>query len=266
MTNQGPSSAGGAPIVPAPSRGPKLSTAGLGARVGIALLIIGLAELGAVAAWLVGESTHGYFKPSLAASANYRDPSALNREMPGVNTRNGALTYGPLGGLLGLALGLAGGLARRSVGGAMQGAAVGLLLGIAAGALPSIVVMPWHWENWSDDPATTELLRPLIVHLGLWSAAGLAAGMAFAIGAQGFKPTRLLEAALAGLAGAMLGIFVYELLGAFLFPFDHTAEPFPGTPRTRLLARLCIAGFVGLGAIRSLPSTKRTRHEKFGGT
>lgn len=263
MTSQDATSTGGEPIVPVPSHGPKTSADGLGARIRIWLQIIGLATLAAVAAWLVGESTHGYFKPSLAASENYRDPSALNAEMPGVNSRNGALTYGAFGGLLGLALGVAGGLARRSVGGAVRGAVVGLILGTAAGALPSFVVMPWHWRNRYEDPATLDLLRPLLVHLGLWSAAGLAAGMAFVIGSQGFKSARLFEGALAGLVGAMVGTFVYEMVGAFLFPFDYTAEPFSATPVTRLLARLCIAGFVGLAAIRSLPpSTKSAGNDE----
>ena len=102
---------------------------------------------------------------------------------------------------------------------------------------------------------------PLLIHLGLWSATGLVAGLAFGIGSQGFKPARLFEAALAGLVGAMVGTFVYEMVGAFLFPFDHTADPFSTTPGTRLLARVCIAGFVGLGAIRVAPDSVRHHGE-----
>ena len=161
-----------------------------------------------------------------------------------------------LGGLLGLALGLAGGLAVRSAGRAALGAVVGLILGVVAGALPAFIVMPWHWEHRNDDPATLDLVAPLLIHLGLWSAAGLAAGLAFGIAARGFRPARLIEAAFAGLIGAMVGTFVFEMAGAFLFPFDHTADPFSDTPGTRLLARLCVAGFVGLGAIRALPADR----------
>jgi hypothetical protein len=214
--------------------------------------------LAAVAAWLAGERTYNFFRASLAASENFRDPTGLNQEMPGVNARNGALTYGALGGLLGLALGLAGGLVGRSPGRAALGAVAGLILGTAAGALPSLVIMPWQWAHRNDDPASLDLLAPLLIHLGLWSAVGLAAGLAFGIGSQLSRPVRVLEAALAGLVGAMVGTFVYEIVGAFLFPADHTVDPFPGTSGMRLLARLCIAGFVGLGAIRSLPTEGRS--------
>jgi len=224
----------------------------VGAKIQISILVLVLAMLAGVAAWLVGEYTLDYFKPSEAAAENYRNPRALNLEMPGVESRNGALAFGALGGLLGLAMGLAGGLSRRSSHWALMAAMVGLILGTAAGALPSFAVMPWQWRHRNDDPSTANLVMPLLVHLGLWSGVGLTAGLAFGIGSGGFKPSRLFETALAGLVGAMVGTFLFEMAGAFLFPLAMTADPFSVTPSTRLLARLCVAGFVGLGAIRSL--------------
>jgi hypothetical protein len=220
------------------------------------LLVMGLAMLAGLAAWWIGESTYTYFKvsPFALEKVSQRDPGPMNQEMPGVSARNGALTFGTMGGLLGLGLGLAGGLAGRSAGRAALGGFAGLILGTAAGALPSLFLMPWHWHHRNDDPATLELLGPLLVHLGLWSAAGLAAGLAFGIGARGSRPARLIEAAFAGLVGAMVGTFVFEIAGAYLFPSAHTPDPFSDTPGTRLLARLCVAGFVGLGAIRALPA------------
>jgi hypothetical protein len=217
-------------------------------------VILGLALLAGVAAWLVGEFTFDYFKPSLAASENYQNPRALNLEMPGVVARNGALTFGALGGVLGLALGLAGGLIRRSATGVLIGALTGLILGAAAGAVPSFALMPWQWRNRNEDPSTTLLLVPTLIHLGLWSGVGLAAGLAFGIGTSGLKLSRLIEAALAGLAGAMLGTFVFEMVGALLLPLAKTANPIAETSSARLLARLCVALFVALGAIRALPS------------
>ena len=96
---------------------------------------------------------------------------------------------------------------------------------------------------------------PLLIHLGLWSAVGLAAGLAFGIGSGASKPSRFVQTALGGLVGAMVGTVVFEVVGAGLFPMAHTPDPFSDTPGTRLLARLCVAGFVGLGVIRSLPSS-----------
>ena len=252
MTPQDASTPGAEPVVPTPSLRPAPSTAGLVGKLSNWALVLVLAMLGGGAAWQVGEYTFDYFKPSKAAE-NYQDSRALNAEMPAVNSRNSAVAFGALGGLLGLALGLAGGLSRRSWSGAVMGAIAGLVLGTALGALPSFAVMPWQFRHRNDDPSTTELLTPLLVHLALWSGIGLAAGLAFGIGSRGFKPLGLFEAALAGLVGAALGTFVYELAGAFLLPTAHTADPISASPGSRLLARLCVAGFVGLGAVRSLP-------------
>jgi hypothetical protein len=216
-------------------------------------MILCLAILAGVAAWLVGEPNLGRFKPSAAAAAEAYNFRALNQETARANAFNGALAFGVFGGVLGLALGLAGGLARRSPGGALVGALAGLILGTLAGALPSFAVMPYQWNHRNDDPSTTLLLQPMLIHFGLWSAIGLAAGFAFGLGLYGLKASRLIEAALAGLIGAMLGTFVFDMLGAILFPLAKTVNPFSETSGTRLLARLCVAGFVALGAIRSLP-------------
>jgi hypothetical protein len=230
------------------------SAAGLGAKIWVGILVLGLAILAGVGGWFSGEKTLGYFQPSLAASSQSYDFTALNREMAQSNAGNGALAFGALGGLLGLGLGVAGGLARRSAGGALLGGVLGLFLGAAAGALPSLVVMPWQWRHRNDDPASLDLLVPMLVHLSLWSAVGLAAGLAFGVGSSGTQPSRIVKAALAGFVGAMLGTVIFEVAGAFLFPMARTADPFSVTAETRLLARLCVAGFVGLAVLGSLAS------------
>lgn len=216
------------------------------------LLIMSLAIAAGAAAWYLGEYTFAYFKPSLAASENYRDSTALNAEMPGVGARNGALTFGIFGGLLGLAMGLAGGLSRRSAGSALLGGLAGLVLGAAAGALPSIGVMPWQWRHRNDDPFNADLMSPLFVHLGLWSAVGLVAGLAYAIGRSRFNARRLAEAGFAGFVGAILGTFLFEMTGALLLPAAGTTNPFALTSPARLFARLSVATFIGLGIIRAL--------------
>jgi hypothetical protein len=216
------------------------------------ILILGIASLAGTGAWWAGEYTIFYFKPSKAVE-NYRDNTALNQEMPVVNARNAALTFGALGGLLGFGLGLAGGVVARSPNRALTAAAAGLTLGAAAGALPSFILMPWQWAHRNDDPSTSMLLTPILLHFGLWAAVGLASGLAFGIGTSGLRPLRLVEAAVAGLAGAVLGSFAFDMIGAFFFPVAQTALPFSETAGTRFLARLLVAGFVGLGAVRSLP-------------
>lgn len=217
-------------------------------------VVLGLALLSGLAAWLIGERTFQYARLSKAAAENYQDTARLNAEMPGVLIANGALTFGALGALLGAAMGLAGGLCGGPRGRPFAGALAGLALGAIAGALPSAPVMPWYWKHHGEDPATLNLLRPLLVHLGLWSGAGLAAGLAFGLGRGPSRPGWLVQAALAGLVGAMVGTFAFEMVGAILFPMDFTADPFSVTPVSRLLARLCVTLFVGVALIRVLPS------------
>jgi hypothetical protein len=95
------------------------------------------------------------------------------------------------------------------------------------------------------------LLVPLLLHMTLWVGAGLAGGLAYAIG-RGARFDEMAAVAIAGAVGALFGTLVFEMAGAFFFPFDHTADPISGTASTRLLARLCVVVFVGLATIRAL--------------
>jgi hypothetical protein len=210
----------------------------------ILALVAGL--VGGTMSWLVGEQTYDRFKPPESVSATLYIFTRLNAEMAKSAARNGAATFGALGCLLGLSLGLAGGLSRRSAVGATVGAIVGIVLGSAAGALPALGIMPWTWNHRNDDPSSTDLFVPLLVHLGLWCAAGAAAGLAYAAGQGNWKFKGLIAAALRGLIGAAIGTVVFELVGAFEFPMDRTTGPFSATAVTRLMARLCVAGFVAL--------------------
>jgi len=220
-------------------------------------LVVLLALAAGVGAWYSGEQTHEYFQPSEeAASQNYTF-AALNREMEATTSYNGALAFGALGGLLGLALGVAGGMCRKSLSGLLIGAGVGLVLGVIAGALPALGIIPWQWRHRNDDPSTASLVMPLIIHLGLWSGVGLAGGISFAIGYYGWKPAKLLEAGLAGLLGAMIGTFLFDITGALFFPLAQTAYPISLTRESRLLARLLVTGCVALVLLRALPASSK---------
>jgi hypothetical protein len=219
------------------------------ATVSTWLMALAAALLAGIASWLFGEATYQSFKASEAAASQKYDFTAVNRETAIANGRNGALAFGALGGLLGLGLGVAGGLSRRSVRGALQSAVVGLILGAAAGALPSFAVMPWQWRHRNDDPSSTNLLAPLLIHGGLWCGLGAAAGLAYGLGRGGLRPRPLLEGMLGGLVGAAIGTVSYEMVGAMAFPLGKTVEPFSSTASTRLLARLSVAVFTALGAV-----------------
>jgi hypothetical protein len=225
----------------------------MGSAASAWILTLALGLMAGTFAWAVGEFTLDTFKPDPKVAAEPYKFDLLNKQIGKANALNGAVAFGALGALLGLALGIAGGLTGGSAGRAAAGAIVGLVLGAAAGALPSFALMPYQWSHRNDDPSSTLLMGPFLIHLGLWSGLGLAAGFAFGLGRSGLRPPRLIEAALAGLAGAMLGTFVFEMVGALLLPLAKTAYPIAETSGARLLARECVAVFVALGAIRTLP-------------
>ena len=110
--------------------------------------------------------------------------STANREARvSAHSRGGASAFGMLGATLGLALGLAGGLSRRDPRAALTAGAIGLILAGAVGAGAAMGLVRLYFQN--QDPQSNSLLFPLLVHCGIWSTIGLAAGLAFGIGVGG---------------------------------------------------------------------------------
>jgi len=222
------------------------------------------ALLAGVAAWLVGEATLDYYKPSKEAAEQLRNFVALNREQSIANGRNGAIAFGALGGLLGLGLGVAGGLSRRSTGAALAGGFVGLTLGAVVGALPAFAIMPWQWYHRHDDPYNADLVKPLMYHFGLWGGTGAVAGLAYGIGRSGLRLVPLVKTTLGGLIGAVVGTLVYELIGAMALPMSDTADPIPPTALGRVLARLCLVVFSALGVVLAIELQRRRGAKRTG--
>jgi hypothetical protein len=252
------------PVPPAdvtPLGGPR---GGRGPSAGLWSAALVAALVAAFSSWGAGEATYRTYQPSEAAAAQSYRFKELNEQTAIANARNGAIVFGTLGGLLGLALGLAGGLSRLSVPGALAGAAAGLVLGAAAGALPAFGIMPWQWMHRHDDPTSTTLV-PILIHVGLWCGLGAAAGLAFGLGRVGPKAAALVVGAFGGLAGALAGTVVHELVAALAFPMDRTDEPFAPTALTRLLPHLCVALFTAAGAVLTAGSLDRTGRKPLAG-
>ncbi len=171
--------------------------------------------------------------------------------------KNSLVAFGSLGGLLGMAMGAGAGLARRAPRSAAMAAVVGLVLGGLAGAGATAVVLPTALRTRSVNQ--DDLIRPFLVHAGLWGPLGAAGGLAFGLGA-GRRGSSLATATLGGAVGALLGSAAYDLIGGLAFPFARTDTPISRTWLTRLIARLCVA----LGAVsgatlgtRDRPATPR---------
>jgi hypothetical protein len=109
-------------------------------------------------------------------------------------------------------------------------------------------VLPYHsaYKERHPDEAARDLIPPLLVHVGLWSAIGAASGLALAIGlgARG----RVLRCVLGTLAGATLGAIAYDLISSVVFPLANTAQIVSESWQSRLFARLLVALLAAVGA------------------
>jgi hypothetical protein len=206
-----------------------------------ASLVIGAAGLLAgLIAFGLGEMTYGYFAPEDVPQAvgggQVLRPTLETQAV--ASARNSALTFGSMGVVLGLVLGLAGGLSRRSIGAGARAGAIGLFLGVILGvALPMVLVVPFHrMQNLRD---SDDLLVPLGMHLVLWGPLGAIGGLAFGLG-RGATGRTLLALSVGGLAGAVVGTIVYEVIAPAIPPLTVTTDPISGTWPTRLLARLLV--------------------------
>jgi len=177
-------------------------------------------------------------------------------------TDRAMVSYGALGATMGLALGLVGGLARRSAAVGLLAAVVGLFLGGAAGAGATQQLLPiyFHAEKTSGDHLSSDITTPLLIHGGIWTAAGLAAGLALGIGLGGWR--RAVQAGIGGALGAVFATFLYEFAGPFAFPDAATSEPIAGERFARLMAHLSVAVLVALGAAWSARYLSPKRFKK----
>lgn len=225
----------------------------------LALLAATLAGAGA---WLLVESTLHHFVPaenltkSMGMTINvpkFEDRAAAER-------KNASLANGILGCVLGLALGLAGGLARSSFQAALASGIVGSLLGLAVGVGASEGILPIYFRQLdkASEELSHDIIFPLLIHCGIWSAIGAAGGVALGLG-LGSKQ-RIIAAAFGGLIGGALGTVFYEILGAVAFPASRTTEPIANDWAPRLIGNLAVAmlaATIAVVAVRS-PGSKKT--------
>jgi hypothetical protein len=219
-------------------------------RLAIYALAAGL--VAGAAAWLVGEATVQVFRPTMVTmdTPAGRMTGASEQELKRTDMNNAALAFAVQGACLGMALGLAGGLARGS---ARSGAAAGLAGAVLAGALAlgaSAVLQPVYYRNVQLDQVEQGLTVPMLVHGGIWGAAGLAGGLAFGLG-LGRGRSSIARAAVGGLVGVLLAAFVFEATAAMAFPKAATTRPLSLTPGSRLMAKM-LASLLSAAGVAAL--------------
>ncbi|RUL85285.1 hypothetical protein [Tautonia sociabilis] len=210
------------------------------------------------------EGTYQTFRPGLVPEVINGETNmvAPPHEIARATRQNASLSFGLMGGLLGLAMGWAGGLAGRSGRGPTARAALlGLVVGLAATALASFLVIPAYFEYDTQVQANQgeNLIIPLLVHVGSWAAAGAAGGLAFGVGLGGTARGLGARTAIGGLTGAAVGAVAYELIGGIAFPMAKTPQPFAEQLVPRALAMLLTCTFASALAAFSAVDAERGR-------
>ncbi len=212
-------------------------------------LVLAAALLGALAGlitWGVGETTlldepakHEKF----IAAGHHLDEATPTTKLVAARITS-ARVHAVFGGLVGFFLGMFGGVARRSIGAGLVAGLAGGASGAGIGACAAYFTLPIYEHHLQLEGG--DLLGSLIMHGCLWTGIGLAGGLALGLGLGG--GLRTVKTAIAGAVGAVCGVFLFEFLGAILFPFDETGLPSSATAKTRLLARLLVAVLAAVGA------------------
>jgi hypothetical protein len=206
-------------------------------------MAVGAGLLAGLLSWLVGEVLVEAFRPKLDPQTvmGYTFMKASFEDQAAADYKNAVLAFAVLGSLLAGTLGIAGGLSSRSTRRAVRAGAAGLVLGGFLGAVSSLAILPVYYRalDQNKEELSRDLILPLMVHVGIWAACGVAGGVGLGVGLGG-KSDLVMKAALGGLIGAALGACLYEIIGAAAFAADKTTSPLSVTWSTRLLARLLV--------------------------
>jgi hypothetical protein len=109
--------------------------------------------------------------------------------------------------------------------------------------------MPWHEYAYIRLHEDQDIVRLVLMHMGLWCTPAAAAGLAYGFGRFGLKLKPLVNTTAGGILGAAIGTILYDVIAAIMFPLASTTDPWSATPETRLLARLAVALFTAAGVL-----------------
>jgi hypothetical protein len=225
-------------------------------RLVIWALFAGL--LAGAIAWLVGEATVEVFRPTMVTMDTPvgRMTAASSDEVMRTDMKNAALAFAVQGACLGLALGLAGGLVQGSARSAALAGLAGAVLGGALAFGASAALQPVYYQNVQLDQVEQGLTVPMLVHGGIWGAAGIAGGVAFGLGlGRGRAP--VVRAAVGGLVGVLLAALVFEATAAMVFPKAATTRPLSLTPGSRLMAKVLVSLLAAAGIAAMLTGARK---------
>ena len=212
------------------------------ARPAWSALMAGIAA--GLIAWGTGEILRLSFAPPAHLVGALERSVELLREQNKADLGNAMVAFGLLGSATGMALGIAGGLSRRSIRASAIAGGVGLLAGVATGVGSTRLVAPILARN--PVLVSENVLAAILFNGIVWSAVGSAGGLAFAIG-RGDRRGMMARSLFGAVTGAILGVVLFNFLGAIAFPLARTDRLIPLTTESRFLARMMAGVLVGLG-------------------
>jgi hypothetical protein len=202
-------------------------------------LVFGILIAVAVA-WIAMQFADRFRVPELVEHGTVYRGTSLRIDLA---TRNAAVAYGLVGGILSLSLGLLASslYARCSVPRVLAAGLTGFVLGILFGATSSYGLTPAYFSRMEK----ADINLSILIHLGIWVAVGAAAGLAFGVG-YGTRKV-LVGSLIGGIIGAAAATLFFDIGGAF-FPLAHTERPLSVEASTRLAgaAVLCLFTVVGI--------------------
>ena len=182
-----------------------------------------------IISWIAVEFTKGAYKPELVKqvviSGTFIQPTLVTQSV--ADTKNAILSFALLGGVMAFAMGLAGGLAARSI---VRGLVVGLIgatIGALVGAGVTRLVLPFFYRRLAPDP--NDVMTPILIHGGIWTAIGAVSAIAFAIGIKARRD--FFYIVVNACVAAFSASFLYHTAAEGLFPTANSSEPIASAAR-----------------------------------
>ncbi|QEH34026.1 hypothetical protein OJF2_25590 [Aquisphaera giovannonii] len=223
-------------------------------------LVLFVALIAGLAAWLAGESPP-VIRPPEAVKTDVMGFSVVSQtaESARAADRMNAVRYfGLSAAIAGLAMAWVGSILGR--GSLLTKAMVVLFGAIACGSLAGLSMPLFEYGH---AMGLSEMVDSMLVHLLLWLPVGGLVGLT--LGLSGGRPREIPARMFAGMVGAGLGVVLYEMIGGIALPTGGAGLPLPREAGARLAALLLVLPSAAFLAARATSDASASSGEQRSG-